>query len=157
MTSTDIGIEQNDRDAVSDILAKILADEHVLYIKTRNYHWNVAGSDFYEYHGMFEEQYNEIAQSIDEVAERIRSLGGRVHATLKTFSDSSRLSEQSGGHPSAREMISDLLADHESIVRTLRQDIKTCSEHNDVGTEDFLTGLMEKHEKTAWMLRASLG
>ena len=152
-----IGISKQDREAVIDILTKDLADEYVLYTKTRNYHWNVVGAHFSDYHKLFETQYNQTAEDIDEIAERIRSLGGNTVSTMTEFMEHTRLSEHPGQFPDSRTMISNLVADHEAIIRSLREDIKSCGEkYNDVGTEDFLTGMIEKHEKTTWMLRSLL-
>ena len=158
MAGINIGISEEDRAGVVDILSKLLADEYVLYTKTRNYHWNVTGSDFSEYHKMFQEQYDEIDGDIDDVAERIRSLGAPSPGTLHEFVATTRLEEEqdSQAHPSAAVMTQNLLSDHEKIIQTLRQDVVSCEKYNDVGTEDFLTGLIEKHEKTAWMLRSIL-
>ena len=156
MSNVNIGIEDQDRASVVDILSKLLADEYVLYTKTRNYHWNVVGPDFSEYHKMFEEQYDEIDSDIDDIAERIRSLGARSPGTLHEFAENSRLEENPKDYPPASTMVQNLLSDHEKIIRALRQDVVSCEQHNDVGTEDFLTGLIEKHEKTAWMLRSIL-
>lgn len=154
---TNIGISTKNRQGIVNILNKILADEYVLYTKTRNYHWNVTGEDFSQYHKLFEEQYSAIDEDIDDVAERIRSLGEKTLATLTEFIKTSTLKEHPGKYPKASVMIANLLAEHEAIIRNLRDDIKACGhKYDDVGTEDFLTGLMEKHEKTAWMLRATL-
>ena len=151
------GISQKNLDEVVNILGKVLADQYVLYTKTRNYHWNVTGEDFSEYHKLFAEQYEALGEDIDEVAERIRALGGKPSATLSEFSKMTRLDEHPGKYPKASVMMANLLADHEAIVRNLRNDIQACGDtYADVGTEDFLTQLMEKHEKTAWMLRAIL-
>jgi starvation-inducible DNA-binding protein len=139
------------------MLNTLLADEYVLYTKTRNYHWNVLGPQFNDLHRFFESQYNALSEAVDDVAERARSLGGRAAATLAEFLKQARLKERPGQYPEAREMIGDLLADHEAVIRTLRADLETCAEeHGDMGTSDFLTGLMERHEKMAWMLRSSL-
>lgn len=151
-----IGIDDKNRDAVNSLLGKLLADEYVLYTKTRNYHWNVVGPHFSDYHKLFESQYDGLAEDIDEIAERIRSLGGKTAATLTEFVKNARLNEHPGEFPPADKMIANLVSDHESIIRTLRADITTCEDNNDAGTADYLTGLMEKHEKTAWMLRSIL-
>jgi len=152
-----IGLKDAERDGVSRILATLLADEYVLYTKTRNYHWNVVGPQFNDLHKFFEAQYEELDDAIDEVAERIRALGSPTPATLAEFVRLTRLTERSGEPPAARDMIATLLADHEAVVRTLRADLETtANQHHDAGTSDFLTGLMEKHEKMAWMLRAFL-
>jgi len=151
-----IGLSEEERVAVVKILNALLADEYVLYTKTRNYHWNVLGPQFNDLHKFFEEQYTELNVVVDDVAERARSLGGWSFGTLSEFSQHARLKEHPGQHPNAREMIANLLADHETIVRQLRKDLEAAEKHHDMGTNDFLTGLMEKHEKMAWMLRAFL-
>jgi starvation-inducible DNA-binding protein len=152
-----IGISDEHRKGVTSILNALLSDEYVLYTKTRNYHWNVIGPQFNDLHKFFESQYNELNEIVDEVAERARSLGGKAMGTLADFLKNTRLKEQAGQYPDARDMISNLLSDHESIIRTLRVDLEICADkYHDMGTNDFLTGLMEKHEKTAWMLRAFL-
>lgn len=152
----DIGISSENSKGIIDILNKILADEYVLYTKTRNYHWNVTGLQFNDLHKFFEAQYGEIDGIIDEVAERSRSLGGKAVATLTEFVGTSRVKEQSDTYPEAKTMLKNLLDDNEKIIQVLRQDLETCTKLGDAGTSDFLTGLMEQHEKMAWMLRAFL-
>ena len=156
MDKVHIGLAPNSRQKVIDMLGNIIADQYILYTKTRNYHWNVTGEDFIQYHKLFEEQYSAIDEDIDEVAERIRALGGKTPATLGEFLKSATLKEHPAKYPTAKVMIANLLADHETVIRNLRKDIVSCAKLDDVGTEDFLTQLMEKHEKTAWMLRATL-
>ena len=151
-----IGIADKNRTAVADILNTLLADEYLLYTKTRNYHWNVVGPQFNDLHKFFEVQYEALNEVVDEVAERARTLGGRALGTLAEFSQHARLKEHPGERPDARGRLADLLADHEAVVRQLREDLDTALKHKDTGTSDFLTGLMEKHEKMAWMLRAFL-
>ena len=152
-----IGLSESNRDSVVRILNNLLADEYVLYTKTRNYHWNVVGPQFNDLHKFFQEQYEALDEMVDEVAERARSVGGKAYGTLAEFSQHSRLKEQPGKQPAAATMVANLQADHEAMVRTLRADLETVMEkHNDAGTNDFLTGLMEKHEKMAWMLRSFL-
>jgi starvation-inducible DNA-binding protein len=150
-----IGLSESNRDGVVKILNNVLADEYVLYTKTRNYHWNVVGPQFNELHKFFEQQYEALNEMVDDVAERARSLGGKAYGTLAEFSQHTRLREQPGRQPAALTMVANLQADHEAMIRTLRADLETVMEkHNDAGTNDFLTGLMEKHEKMAWMLRS---
>jgi starvation-inducible DNA-binding protein len=151
-----IGISEQDSAAVIDILTKALADEYVLYTKTRNYHWNVVGPHFNDLHKFFEGQYDQTSADIDEIAERIRALGGKAVATITEFLQHTRLEEHSGEYPDSKSMVGNLVADHQTIIQNIRKDIKSCEQHNDVGTEDFLTGMLEKHEKTAWMLRSVL-
>lgn len=150
-----IGISESNRDSIVKILNAVLADEYVLYTKTRNYHWNVVGPQFNDLHKFFEAQYETLNEVVDDVAERARSLGGKALGTLAEFSQNTRLKEQPGKQPAALTMVANLQADHEAMVRSLRADLETVMEkHNDAGTNDFLTGLMEKHEKMAWMLRS---
>jgi starvation-inducible DNA-binding protein len=151
-----IGIADGSRSAVVTILNALLADEYLLYTKTRNYHWNVIGPQFNDLHKFFEQQYEALNEIVDDVAERARTLGGRAFGTLIEFVEHARLKEHPGQAPAAREMLADLLADHETVVRQLRDDLETAAKQGDAGTNDFLTGLMEKHEKMAWMLRAFL-
>jgi starvation-inducible DNA-binding protein len=151
-----IGIADGSRSAVVTILNALLADEYLLYTKTRNYHWNVIGPQFNDLHKFFEQQYEALNEVVDDVAERARTLGGRAFGTLTEFVEHARLKEHPGQPPAAREMLADLLADHETVVRQLRDDLETAAKQGDAGTNDFLTGLMEKHEKMAWMLRAFL-
>jgi starvation-inducible DNA-binding protein len=155
--SADIGLSDEQRQGSIQLLNLSLADEHVLYIKTRKYHWNVTGMHFAELHEFFEEQYTLIEAAIDEIAERVRMLGGIACGTLEEFKASARLEERPGVNPSAPEMVRDLLNDHEAIIRQLREDVdRTAEELEDMGTSDFLTAQMEAHEKMAWMLRAHL-
>jgi starvation-inducible DNA-binding protein len=152
-----IGLGDQAREGVVAILNTVLADEYVLYTKTRNYHWNVVGPQFNDLHKFFEAQYNALNDIVDEVAERARALGGHAMGTLAEFLKSTRLQEETGDYPEARVMLANLLADQEALIRHLRVDLETCAEqHHDTGTNDFLTGLMEQHEKMAWMLRAFL-
>ena len=155
--SPNIGLLEEQREGVVAILNTLLADEYLLYTKTRNYHWNVVGPQFNDLHKFFEAQYNELNEIVDDVAERGRVLGGHALGTMTEFLEYTRLKEQTGYYPDARDMIADLLADHEALIRHLRVDLETCAEqYHDAGTNDFLTGLMEQHEKMAWMLRAFL-
>jgi starvation-inducible DNA-binding protein len=150
-----IGMSDTNRQAVVKILNTLLADEYVLYTKTRNYHWNVVGPRFNDLHKFFQAQYEELDAIVDEVAERARTLGGNALGTLAELAKAARLKEEPGKYPDADGMLSRLLADHEAVVRELRADLVTAvDKHGDAGTSDFLTGLMEKHEKMAWMLRA---
>jgi starvation-inducible DNA-binding protein len=156
MATPRIGIAPASRSEVVEILKGHLADLHVLYIKTRNYHWNVVGPRFQPLHAFFEDQYEDIAKAIDEVAERIRMLQGKSPGSMAEFLKMARLCEEKAGvFPSSDGMIRNLLADHEAIIRQLRKDIETTAEKDDdIGTSDFLTGLIEAHEKMAWMLRS---
>ena len=152
-----MGLSDEQRAQVVKILMGLLADEYVLYTKTRNYHWNVTGLQFNDLHKFFESQYEELNDIVDDVAERARTLGGHANGTLSEFVQHARLKEQPGQFPPANEMVANLLTDHEALVRQLRADLTTyIDKYHDAGTSDFLTGVLEKHEKMGWMLRAFL-
>ena len=124
---------------------------------TRNYHWNVVGPQFNDLHTFFEAQYNALNTVVDDVAERARALDGNAIGTLAEFVEHARLTEHPGQYPPARDMLANLLADHETVSRQLQVDLETSANtYQDAGTNDFLTGLMEQPEKMAWMLRAFL-
>ncbi|MBV9658012.1 MAG: DNA starvation/stationary phase protection protein [Verrucomicrobia bacterium] len=151
------GLTEEQREGVIDILQAVLSDESLLYVRTRNYHWNVTGPRFHTLHVFLEEQYKEIELKADEVAERVRQVGGFPVGTMEEFTKLGHLKEKPGDRPPAEQMIADLVADHEHIVRELREDLEECQDkYEDAGTADFLTGLMEDHEQMAWMLRAHL-
>jgi len=152
-----IGINEESRKAVSDQLVKLLADEFVLYTKTRNAHWNVEGSDFHSMHLFFESQYEALDDAMDSVAERIRTIGHYAPATLKSFLDLTHLTEKTRDKNDSFSFIKELLEDHESIIEFIRGNIDPfASKYHDYGTSDYITGLMEDHEKMAWMLRSHL-
>ena len=154
---TAIGITDPNRQAVANELAKVLADETVLYIKTKNAHWNIEGADFYDKHKFFEGQFGQLDELIDGVAERIRAIGHYAPATLKSYLSLTHLTEQTREHNDSQGFIKELLADHESIIMILREHIKSfANEFHDSGSSDFITGLMENHEKMAWFLRSHL-
>lgn len=153
----DIGISEDNRQAVANILNHLLSDEFVLYTKTRKFHWNVQGIHFHDLHLFFESQYKELAEIMDEVAERIRKLGHYSLGTLQQFLQETDLLEHTDDESSAEVMLEALLEDHETIIREIRHAINPIEEkHKDVGTADFLTGLLEQHESMAWMLRSML-
>ncbi|NJK78697.1 MAG: DNA starvation/stationary phase protection protein [Chloroflexaceae bacterium] len=150
-----IGLTNEQTDAVHTILRRVLSDSYVLYTKTRNYHWNVTGPHFHSLHEMFQDQYEALDEVIDDTAERIRAVGPYAIGTLDEFSEFTTLSEHPGVYPDALTMVGNLTADYEAQVRLLRQDVDDCTDkYHDMGTADYLTGLMEKYEKTAWMLRS---
>jgi len=152
-----IEIADSNRTEVASILNKLVADEYVLYTKTRNAHWNIQGHNFMELHKFFQEQYEALDIIIDDVAERIRSLGHFALGSLKDFISVARLTERNRDFANQKQIIQTLLDDHETIIRLLRKDISITGEKNkDLGTSDFITGIMEQHEKMAWMLRAYL-
>ncbi|HXB06323.1 MAG TPA: DNA starvation/stationary phase protection protein [Puia sp.] len=152
-----IGIAPANLQAVTVQLSKLLADEFLLYTKTRNAHWNVEGTDFHTMHIFFEQQYEQLDETMDSVAERIRQLGHYAPATLQSFLSLTHLTEKLGERNDSMGFIKELLTDHENIIIFLRENInKFADDYGDAGTSDFITGLMEEHEKMAWFLRAHL-
>ena len=152
-----IGItEKNTKQSVS-ILETLLANEMTLYVKTRKAHWNVTGESFMELHKLFQAHYSELEESIDVIAERIGKLGHHTIGTMHEFLKLTTLKEHSGKYNSSKDVLKELLHDHETIVLELRENLESCIEKsNDLGTIDFLTGLMEQHETIAWVLRRYL-
>ncbi|MDF4202992.1 DNA starvation/stationary phase protection protein [Maribacter sp. SA7] len=154
---TNIGITEDNRAKVAEHLSKILADEFLIYTKTLRAHWNLEGIDFHTKHVFFEDHYNTIKEFVDGVAERIRKIGHYAPGTLKQFLQLTHLSEEIEGDNSSLNYMKVLLADHDTIIVEIRKIIPTIEDDlEDVGTADFLTGLLQEHEEMAWMLRASL-
>lgn len=152
-----IGISETHLKKSNQLLSVILSDEMTLYIKLRKFHWNVSGESFMELHKLFEAQYTDLEKVIDEVAERISKLGGKTIGTMKEFSELTRLTENPNKYPAQKEMLTELLSDHETLIIELRKDIDTCDEENhDAGTADLLTGIMQQHETMSWILRRYL-
>jgi starvation-inducible DNA-binding protein len=149
----EIGLSETERAQALERLHPLLADELVLVQKLRDAHWNVHGLHFHALHGLFEEEYTALATVIDDIAERIRQLGGRPDASLAGALSLKRLQEFPKSGRNAEEYLRVLLADLETLVRQLRCDIPAVA---DAGTQDFLTGLIQQHEKSAWKFRASL-
>lgn len=149
---TKLGIPQKDIKSNIKDLTVVLASEMVLYVKTRKFHWNVAGNSFMEMHKLFEAQYNELELIIDEVAERIGKLGDKAIGTMKEFNDHSILKE-STKYEEKDAMVKELLEDYRILITKIREFIKEIDETDDFGTADFLTGIIQKHEAQAWILR----
>jgi len=154
---TNIGLNDESRHEVGQILNLLLADESVLYATTRDYHWNVTGPAFRSLHRQFEEQYTQIAQWLDDIAERARAIGVGARGNWADLTKAARCSADPGAGLPAEHMLSELLALHEEMIVQLRTDTEICdTRYRDAGTTDFLTGLMVQHEKAAWMLRSQL-
>jgi starvation-inducible DNA-binding protein len=152
-----IGISEKNLKSSAAILSGVLASEMTLYIKTRKFHWNVSGESFMELHKLFENQYTQLEASIDEIAERIGKLGHKAIGTMQEFLKLSSIKESPGKYASSKDLLVELLKDHETVIVMLRKDVDDAGEKNkDAGTADFLTGLMEQHETIAWTLRRYL-
>ena len=155
MESIDIGIGPEHRAAIAQGLKHLLADSYTLYLQTHNFHWNVTGPQFRELHLLFEEHYNELAVAVDDIAERIRTLGVVAPGTYREFGELSSI-EEVEGVPSAQSMIEILTASHEQVVRTCREVLKMAQAGDDESSAALISDRMRIHEKTAWMLRALL-
>lgn len=152
-----IGIPDHDLEEVANLLNTLLADEFTLGTKTRNAHWNVTGSNFYELHKIFGNQFTVIDEMIDGIAERVRTLGHFALGSMNDFLNVTHMIEEKDDFRNSEMIIQTLVNDHETIIRIMRSDIIPISEkYKDLGTADFVTSLMEQHEKMAWMLRSSL-
>ena len=154
-TKINIGINEQDRTAIGEGLAKVLADTYTLYLKTHNFHWNVTGPMFQTLHVMFEGQYNELALAVDAIAERIRALGIFAPGSYRAFAKLSSIQE-ADGHPDAMEMVKQLMEGNEAVARTARSVFPAAEKGSDEATLDLLTQRIQLHEKTAWMLRSML-
>jgi len=148
-----LGITEENVKKSVNMLSIALADEMTLYVKTRKFHWNVSGQSFMELHKLFEAQYTQLEAIIDKIAERISKLGSNTIGTMDEFSKITRLKEAPGKYPAQKDMLKELLADHESIILELRKDVEVDS---DVGTTDYFTKLIQDHETIAWTLRRYL-
>ncbi|WP_413198768.1 Dps family protein [Nostoc piscinale] len=155
MRAINIGLTEEQRQGVANLLNQDLADTYLLLVKTKKYHWDVVGPQFRSLHELWEEHYEKLTENIDALAERVRALGSYPVGTMEGFLQLATLKEHSGDVPTATGMVANLVEDHEQIIRNLRDHVDQSSDQfHDEGTADFLTGLMEEHEEMAWMLRS---
>jgi starvation-inducible DNA-binding protein len=155
VSNINTGIEVNDRRELAQQLSRALAETYVLYLKTQGFHWNVVGPLFYGLHKLTEVQYTDLANAVDELAERIRALGHPAPATFAQFLELSSIKEMPGTHPT-EDSIRALVADHEKISRTFREAVSVADDDDDIVTADMLTDRIKSHETAAWMLRSIL-
>lgn len=153
MSKIDLGIDDAQREQIAESLKKLLADSYTLYLMTHNFHWNVTGPRFRDLHLMFEEHYTELATAVDEIAERIRTLGVYAPGSYKQFSQLSSIAEVDE-IPKDFEMVEILQKAHEQVVKTAREVLALAAEADDESTASLVSDRMVIHEKTAWMLRA---
>ena len=154
MTAINIGISEENRTDIAEGLKALLADSYTLYLQTHNFHWNVTGPQFRELHLMFEEHYTELAVAVDDIAERIRTLGVVAPGTYKAFASLSSI-EEVDDIPASGEMVDILTKGHEQVVRTARSVLSKAQQADDESTAALVSDRMRIHEKTAWMLRAT--
>lgn len=139
---------------IANKLSIILADTYALYLKTQNYHWHVKGSQFKSLHELFEMQYRELAEAVDQLAERLLILGHHAPATFKEFE---KLKNIKDGDSSlnAKQMVIELSADNDRLVCDLNSAITVAQKNNDEGTIALLADRINAHEKARWMLNSS--
>ena len=152
-SSNNLSSEQ--REAVVSGLSRLLADSYALYVKSHNFHWNVTGPMFPQLHALFEEHYTELAQAVDEVAERIRQLGARAPGSFAEFQRLTRVRDAEGA-PSAKEMVRVAQGDHEAVAQSARAVLAAAQAASDDASVDLATERLRVHEKSAWMLRSIL-
>ena len=153
--SVDVGLDKQDRSASIDALRKVLGETYALYFKTHGYHWNVTGPRFKALHELFMEQYTELWQALDELAERIRALGEFAPASSDEIASHATI-KPDNGVPDAEDMINNLVRGHETIAKVAREGVDAAEQGDDVVTADLLTQRAAAAEKAAWMLRASV-
>ncbi|MDZ8055300.1 MAG: Dps family protein [Aulosira sp. ZfuVER01] len=155
MPKINIGLTEQQRQGVINLLNQDLADSYVLLVRTKKYHWDIVGPQFRTLHQLWEEHYEKLTVNIDAIAERVRTLGGYPVGTMEGFLKIATIKEKAGQVPTATGMVAQLVEDHEQVIRNLRDHVdRSGEEFHDQGTADFLTGLMEEHEQMAWMLRS---
>lgn len=149
------GIERDSRKAIADSLANVLSDSYVLFVNTQGLHWNVEGPLFYPIHKLTEEQYEDLFGAIDELAERIRTLGFPAPQTFADFRERAVLDDLESGQ-TVKSTIEALIAGNEKLAERMREAVHVAEEANDVKTADLLTERLGQHEENAWMLRATI-
>jgi starvation-inducible DNA-binding protein len=155
MSSSPTSLKSNVSAEVARLLAVLLADTYLLYVKTQNFHWNVIDSRFYSLHQLFQKQYEELAEAIDEIAERIRMLGKQAPGSMQQFQELSNLQETTASH-SGDEMMRKLANDHAVIIEFLNTSIATSQELGDEGSADLMIQRLRAHDKQHWMLKSHL-
>lgn len=145
----------SNQEHIIDALKNVLADSYSLYLKTQNYHWNVEGPFFKPLHDMFEEQYNDLALAIDDIAELIRGLGDKAPGTFKAFQDITSIKD---GNESllANQMLEELVADQEVMIKTLEAALHVAQKADDEVIIGAIIDRMTVHRKNKWMLKSSL-
>lgn len=144
------------KNEVSKLLKEVLADQFLIYTKSRNYHWNVVGSNFYGLHKAFEDLYNELAEDIDAIAERMRILGSKAPGTLKEFLKLSSIKEEEGKYPASTVMVKNIVNDLEYLTNKMNAAAKKFQDkYEDEITAGMFYSLIEKYEKTTWMLKST--
>ena len=154
--SINMGLTDTQRETMAKAVTAVLADTYALYFKTHVYHWNVTGTRFHDLHNLFEVQYNELWAATDVIAERIRALDVVAPRSYGEMQDAASI-KSGGDAKDANDMLKDLVKGHETVVATIRKALELADANGDEATADILTPRLTEHEKTAWMLRSTIG
>lgn len=149
-----MGLSPQQREAMAKAVTQLLSDTYALYFKTHAYHWNVTGPRFHDLHAMFMEQYTEMWQAVDDIAERVRALGFMAPISYDEMAKTASI-QFDDSTPRAEAMVENMVAGHEQVVRTARAVLSLASDHQDEATADLVAPRVTAHEKFAWMLRAT--
>lgn len=155
VSQVDLGIKKDQISHIAQHLSCVLASTYMLYTKTQGFHWNVTGPHFFSLHKLSEEHYNDMADAIDTLAERIRSLGHVAPASYSWYAKLSRIAEKEDAGTTL-DQLNDLLSDHETMSVLLKEGFEMAEGAGDHATADLFVQRMHEHEKAAWMLRATL-
>lgn len=137
-----------------DLLRKVLADSFAFYLKAHNFHWNVEGPDFKQYHELFGGLYEEVWEAVDAVAEHIRAVDGYAPGSLSKFSELTSIND-ANDVPTALEMVKQLLEDNQKVINSLMGAFRMAERFSEVGLSNFLQDRIDTHKKHGWMLRAT--
>lgn len=152
--TANIGVGAEATETIVNLLQKLLADQNLLYVKLRKYHWNVTGDNFFQLHEAFEGAYTELADLIDVTAEYVRQYGALAIGTLSEFQKYATLDEKAGHNPDGKTMAKEIAEDFEAICRYLREDIEAIDDFDDPAAEDMMTQMLRAHQKSAWLFRS---
>ena len=151
---SNIELSEQAKQECAEALSKVLADSYFLYLKTHNYHWNVEGPSFKAVHEMLEEQYTDVWNAIDDIAERIRALGHYAPGTYAKYAKLTSVKENED-IPDAMSMVKELANDNQIVVNTLRSALSVAQEHGDESSATIVGDRLATHEKTIWMLKST--
>lgn len=138
--------------ALSEALNAILADTLALYVKTKNFHWHMSGPHFRSYHLLLDDQSEQILASVDELAERVRKIGGTTLHSIGQIARLKRIADNDEDFVSPRDMLSELMADNKAAIESMRAAHKLADEHEDVATASLLENYIDAAEKRTWFL-----
>lgn len=151
-----IGLEQESAKKLADKLNELLANYQIFYMNVRGFHWNVRGENFFELHAKFEETYNDLLLKVDEIAERILTLGQRPRHAYSAYLEQSSIKEEKDLHD-GRECVTNILGSYKIVIALQREILELAGEAGDEGTNSLMADYISQQEKTAWMLTAYLG